>query len=190
LKKKKREKAEDALTKQAAKVHEIERKLKELDEKDDDDIYVIPPTPRREELQRKIKEVEAQLQKTPSKVKFSEPMSTTGPDGQPLPDFVLAKMAEIEARERAIREWEQRSSKLEELFGKLQKLDKLDQIVEKISSATLIQGNVGLSASGGQSYDEMKKEIEDLQYIIFDDSASEKGKSRCKYKTRKNYASI
>lgn len=59
-------------------------------------------------------------------------------------------------------------------LDRLDKLDKLDALFAKLNAMPLGAPIAGAGASNGKTADQLKKEIEELQKIIFDPKSSEK----------------
>lgn len=165
LAEKQREKEEDQLRKQAEKVARMEQQLRDLDSGvTNDDLNNEQMSLEYRTMQKRMKEMEAEL----SRRKNGEE--------QALDD----KMRQLREKEAMLMALEAKNSKLDALFDKLGQLDKLDQLFNKINAMAaggFAMGGGGGGGGGGaprNNSEELKKEIESLQAILFNPNSTEK----------------
>jgi len=77
--------------------------------------------------------------------------------------------------------------KFDILVSKLEKLDKLDELLKKLNNMSTM---MPLPESEGRTYADLKKEMEELQKIIFDDKTSDKDREDANIKFEKIFIEL
>lgn len=164
LAEKQREKEEESLRRQAEKVARMEQQLRDLDSGvTNDDLNNEQMSLEYRTMQKRMKEMEAEL----SRRKNGEEAALD------------EKMRQLREKEAMLMALESKNAKLDALFDKLGQLDKLDQLFNKINA--MAAGGFAMGGGGGggggapkNNAEELKKEIESLQAILFNPNSTEK----------------
>jgi len=161
LAEKQREKEEEALRQQQLKVERMEKQLRDLENGVEVDEYNAAKQSLDYRLmEKKLKDMEAELERRKAGDASGANINLAG----------LGKL-----------------DKLDALFEKLNKLDQLDALFNKLNNLTVVGPGmmVGQGGRSGTSVEDLKKEIEVLQRVLFDPNSSEKDIAEANIKLEK-----
>jgi hypothetical protein len=177
---KRREREEKRLMLQQRKVAALEHELHELNNTKDDDLLALPSQSHPSHIVAPVPANSAEFEQWMQRIveerlrTLEEKMRKKQEDNEEYMRRRLEELRQREERLKLLEDGNEQLKNLETLTSKLSKIDQLEQMYSRLDA----QVKAGAFGGGGgeptMTTEELKKQIEEMQRVIFDPNSSEK----------------